>query len=235
MTPRRATSGAMATTAAALLVACLFACLGGAHAAALEFRRCESVEFIIAADGLARRVAERGLVGPTATQLHAFYTSASTVVCAQSVAERLYRAEAAACSGGPGGCGGGGTSKELDAESGGGTAEVSDTGEARAAAAAATASAEGAAAAPGDSIAVPPLDERTKRVARSLAGVTAAASDALASAPATSGAVPVQSAALYAFFLSLASALGPMPHAHAVVWPGRHCSPRHRMPFNSRP
>ena len=99
----------------------------------------------------------------------------------------------------------------MDADYGGGTGEVSDTGEARAAAAAAaaTASAQGAAAAaaPGDPVAVPPLDERTKRVARSLAGVTAAASDALASAPATSGAVPVQSAALYAFFLSLASAL----------------------------
>jgi len=53
----------MSTAAAALFAACLLACLGGANAAALEFRRCESVEFIIAADGLARRVAERGLVG----------------------------------------------------------------------------------------------------------------------------------------------------------------------------
>ena len=66
--------------------------------------------------------------GPTATQLHAFYNAASTVVCAQSVAERLYRAEAAAC-GTAGGPGCGGATKALDADSGGGTA-VSDTGEA---------------------------------------------------------------------------------------------------------
>jgi hypothetical protein len=159
--------------------------------------RCESVEFIISADGLARRLAERGLGDAhTAKQVAAFFAAEASAVCAHTVAERLYRGpKVGACTAaqGPGGCDG--------------TASASNNDKS----VRANADADGYSGALGSG-AVPRLDERTKRVARALAGVAAVAADAIASAPSASGRTPSGSAHLHALFLSVATAVAGLHH-----------------------
>ena len=61
--------------------------------------RCDSVEFIIAADGLARRVsaaADRGLSGPVGVSLVAFLRAEGNGICFANVADRVFRSDATA-------------------------------------------------------------------------------------------------------------------------------------------